>query len=196
MLFDEPFGGVIPGARGAVLAALLRTDTPLTGRRVHGLVSDKYSLWTAQEALKALALLGLVSIQTIGRAGIYTVNETHYAVPHLRALLDPIASLTEVVRETVGDEVKAVILFGSLARGEAQATSDIDLAVLAPANWAGRTHLADAVRARIGNNCDVLVFSPAQFTRLARTGEPVVAKIFADGVPLVGSMPHVRRGAA
>jgi Fe2+ or Zn2+ uptake regulation protein len=61
MLFSGPFGGVIPGARGAVLAALLRTDTPLTGRQVHALVSDDYSLWTVQEALKALTQLGLVN---------------------------------------------------------------------------------------------------------------------------------------
>jgi hypothetical protein len=33
MSFSEPFGGIIPGARGAVLAALLRTDAPLTGQQ-------------------------------------------------------------------------------------------------------------------------------------------------------------------
>ena len=75
MFFSEPFGGVIPGAHGAVLAALLRTDTPLTGRQVHALVSDDYSLWTVQEALKALMQLGLVNTQTIGRAGVHTINE-------------------------------------------------------------------------------------------------------------------------
>ena len=75
MLFGEPFGGVIPGARGAVLAALLRTDAPLTGRQIHALVSETYSLWTVQEALKALAQLGLINTQTIGRAGVHPVNE-------------------------------------------------------------------------------------------------------------------------
>lgn len=44
MIFGEPFGGVIPGARGAVLAVLLRTGEPLTGRQIHGLVSDDYGL--------------------------------------------------------------------------------------------------------------------------------------------------------
>jgi hypothetical protein len=82
MQFGEPFGGVIPGARGAVLATLLRTDAPLTGRQVHALVSDDYSLWTVQEALKALTQLGLVTTQTIGRAGVHTVNEDHVSVPH------------------------------------------------------------------------------------------------------------------
>lgn len=62
------------GARGAVLMALLRTDAPLTGRRIHALVRDDYSLWAVQEALKALAQLGLVNTQTVGRAGAHTIK--------------------------------------------------------------------------------------------------------------------------
>ena len=116
MLFGDPFGGVIPGARGAVLAALLRTDAPLTGRQVHALVNDDYSLWTVQEALKALTQIGLINTQTIGRAGVHTINEEHVSVAPLRALLDPITALTDTVREAVGDDVRTVILFGSIAR--------------------------------------------------------------------------------
>jgi predicted nucleotidyltransferase len=196
MLFSEPFGGVIPGARGAVLATLLRTDTPLTGRQIHALVSDNYSLWTVQEALKALTQLGLVNTQTIGRAGVHTINEDHFSVAPLRVLLDPITVLTDTVREAAGHEVKTVILFGSIARGEANIHSDIDLAVIAPAGWDGRTNLEDAVRTRLGNNCDVLVFTPEDFTRLADTGEPVVREILTDGVALIGSIPRMKtRGA-
>jgi predicted nucleotidyltransferase len=196
MLLGEPFGGVIPGARGAVLAALLRTDTPLTGRQVHALVSDDYSLWTVQEALKALTQLGLVNTQTIGRAGVHTINEDHIAVAPLRVLLDPITALTETVREAVGHDVKNVILFGSIARGEANISSDVDLAVIAPAGWDGRTDLEDAVRTRLGNNCDVLVFTAEDFTRLAETGEPVVREILTEGVALIGSIRRMTSGAA
>lgn len=196
MLFSEPFGGVIPGARGAVLAALLRTDTPLTGRQVHALVSDGYSLWTVQEALKALTQLGLIKTQTIGRAGVHTVNEDHFAVAPLRALLDPIAALSDTVRNSVGDQVETVILFGSIARGEADDGSDVDLAVIARAGWDGRPDLEDAVRTRLGNDCDVLAFTPDDFTRLAATDEPVVRGILADGIALIGSMPRVTSGVA
>ena len=196
MLFGEPFGGVIPGARGAVLAALLRTDTPLTGRQIHTLVSDDYSLWTVQEALKALTQLGLVHTQTIGRAGVHTINEDHISVAPLRALLDPIAALTDTVREAVGDDVRTVILFGSIARGESHINSDIDLAVIAPTDWDGRTDLEDTVRVRLGNDCDVLVFTPQDFTRLSGTAEPVVRKILTEGIPLIGSIPRVKVGAA
>lgn len=41
--FGEPFGGIIPGARGAVLAVLLRTGTQLTGRQIHTLIGDRHS---------------------------------------------------------------------------------------------------------------------------------------------------------
>ena len=196
MLFGEPFGGVIPGVRGAVLGVLLRTDAPLTGRQVHALVSDDYSLWTVQGALKTLTQLGLVNTQTIGRAGVHTVNEDHVSVAPLRALLDPIAVLTDTVRDVVGDEVQTVVLFGSIARGEAKINSDVDLAVIAPPEWDRRTDLEDAVRTRLGNACDVLVFTLEDFSRLSDTGEPVGREILTDGVPLVGSIPRMTSGVA
>jgi predicted nucleotidyltransferase len=196
VFFSEPFGGVIPGARGAVLAALLRTDAPLTGRQIHAMVSDDYSLWTVQEAVKALTQLGLVNTRTIGRAGVHTINDDHVAVTPLRALLDPITALTDTVREAVGDDVKTVILFGSIARGETKRHSDVDLAVIAPAGWDGRADLEDAVRTRLGNNCDVLVFTSEDFARLSSTGEPVVREIVTTGVALFGSIPRVKSGVA
>lgn len=196
ILFTEPFGGVIPGARGAVLAALLRTGTPLTGRQVHALVSDRHSLWVVQEALKAFTQLGLVRSQTVGRAGQHIINEDHVSIPPLRALLDPIAALTDTVREAVGDEVPTVILFGSIARGEATIDSDIDLAVVAPAGWEGRTDLQDAVRARLGNDCDVLVLAPEDFNHRPGAAEPVVRDILREGVALIGSLPRGRSDVA
>ena len=196
MLFGEPFGGVIPGARGAVLATLLRTDTPLTGRQVHALVSDNYSLWTVQETLKALTQLGLVNTHPIGRAGVHTVNENHVSVAPLRALLDPIAALTETVREAVGDDIRTVILFGSIARGEAHINSDIDLAVIAPSGWDGRTDLEDTVRTRLGNDCDVLVLTAEDFTRPPGSDEPVIREIVTEGIALIGSIPRAKSGVA
>lgn len=196
MFFGEPFGGLVPGARGAVLAVLLRTGTPLTGRQIHGLVSDDFSLWSVQEALKSLTQLGLVETQTIGRAGVHTINEGHAAVGPLRALVDPVAILTAAIGKVTDANVQSVLLFGSIARGEATVSSDIDLAVIASPDWAGRAELEDVVRTRLGNDCDVLVFTEPEFQRLARDGEPVVSDIVQDGIALVGTKPRTKKGAA
>ncbi len=196
MLFGEPFGGLIPGARGAVLSALLRTGAPMTGRQLHGVVGGGHSLWSVQEALKALTRLGIVETQTIGRAGVHTINEGHAAVAHLRALADPLAMLRAVVAASVGPGVESVVLFGSIARGEAGEGSDIDLAVIAAPGWDGSTDLQDAVSTGLGNGCDVLVFTPDRFQQAARSGEPVVSDILRHGLALIGSMPRTAGGAA
>ncbi len=192
MRFGEAFGGLFPGARGAALATLLRTGAGLTGRQVHTLVRDEFSLWSVQQALTDLAHLGVVEVRPVGRANVYTINEAHYATPPLRKLLDPFAALKRAVSDTIAAEDLTVILFGSVARGDANADSDIDLAVLAPQGWSGRTDLEDAVRAYLGNDCDVLTFSPEEFARLAISGEePVVRDILTDGIVLLGAIPRL-----
>lgn len=196
MLLSEPFGGLLPGARGAVLSALLRTDARLTGRQVHALVSDRHSLWSVQEALKAWVQLGVVHTEIIGRTVVHSINEDHYTVTPLRSLLDPVAALTKTATRIVGEDVEAVIVFGSVARSEAKEGSDIDLAVIAPSGWDGRVDLEDAVCTHLGNDCDVLVFTANDFTSLAAAHEPVVDEILADGIPLIGTMPRVKNGAA
>jgi predicted nucleotidyltransferase len=196
MHFGEPFGGLIPGSRGAVLATLLRTGEPLTGRQVHRLVAGRCSLWSAQEALKALVKLGLVNSRTVGRANVYTINNEHIAIASLRALNDPAGALRSTIRTAAGPAVDSVLLFGSIARGESTPDSDIDLAVIAAPAWDQRVELQAAVRAGLGNDCDVLVFTPEEFEALAAAGEPVVAEILRDAIALIGTKPRVKRAAA
>lgn len=183
VFLGEPFGGLIPGAQGAVLAALMRTGAPLTGRQVHGLLRDDLSLWTVQEALKTLARLGLVSAQTVGRAGVHSINEEHYAIEPLRQLLSPMSVLEEIIREAVGDDVKAVIVFGSVGRGDPMPDSDVDLAVIAPKGWDDRTRIADLVRSRLGNDCDVLTFTPAEFSRWPLIANRLLAPSWPTACP-------------
>ena len=146
--------------------------------------------------MKALTALGLVDRRTIGRAGVHSINEGHAFVAPMRALLDPVAALKAAIGEAIGSDVRAVILFGSIARAEAGVDSDIDLAVIAAPTWDKRAELQDTVRTRLGNDCDVLLFTDAEFSRLAAEGEAVVSDILRDGVALVGSKPRVKRGAA
>ena len=194
MNFGEPFGGLMPGARGAVLAVLLRTGTALTGRRIHALAGN-HSLGAVQQALRDLERIGVITTETIGRAGVHRINETHEAIAPLRSLASPIEMLTRVVRATAPD-VEAVIVFGSVARGEPRADSDIDLVVIAPEDWDGRADLQQQVDERLGNDCDVLHLTPEDFARAPKEREPVIAEILRDGFALVGTMPRPSRRKA
>jgi predicted nucleotidyltransferase len=195
MDFGEPFGGLMPGARGAALAVLLRTGAPLTGRRVHALVADRHSLGAVQQALRDLDRLGLITTEAIGRAGVHRINEGHAAIAPLRVLASPIEMLTRVVEETVRG-VEAVIVFGSVARGDAHADSDVDLVVIATEAWNGRAELQQQVHERLGNDCDVLHLTCEHFKLAPEDREPVVSEILRDGIALVGTMPRRSRVAS
>lgn len=185
----------MPGARGAALAVLLRTGAPLTGRRVHALIAYRHSLGAVQQALRDLARLGLITTEAVGRAGVHRINEGHAAIAPLRTLASPIEMLTRVVEGAVR-EVDAVIVFGSVARGDGQAGSDIDLVVIAPAAWDGRAELQQQVHERLGNDCDVLHLTADHFKLPPEDREPVVSEILRDGIALVGTMPRHGRVAS
>jgi len=193
MIFSQPFGGLIPGARGAALFVLLRTGTPLTGRQIHRLVDGSFSLRAVQDALKVIEATGLVTTETVGRATLHHVNTDHYAVAPLRVLCDPMAALETVIAENVDDRVQSVILFGSVARGEASDRSDVDLAVITTSDWDGQPGLQDAVQRRMGCPCDVFAQTRARFDELAKANEPVVLDILREGVALYGVRPSATK---
>jgi len=191
MLLNEPFGGVIPGARGAALATLLRTGEPLTGRRVHELARGNHSLGAIQQGLDSWVRLGVIHSRLIGRAKLYSIVETHGAVSALRALVDPWRILRSAVEQHIDSSVAAVIVFGSTSRDTATPDSDIDLAIIASSDWTGQYDLQDSVSAATGNPCDVLLFTPGEFHNAATKGEPVVAEIMRDGITLFGEKPQL-----
>ncbi|MFT4009005.1 MAG: nucleotidyltransferase domain-containing protein [Nocardioidaceae bacterium] len=195
MNFGEPFGGIIPGARGAALAVLLRTGGALTGRRVHALAGGRHSLGAVQQALRDLEQLGLITTEPVGRAGVHRINDKHEAIAALRPIRSPLDMLKRVVSDTVTG-VQAVLVFGSVARDDAHADSDIDLAVIANEGWEGRADLAKAVYERLGNDCDVLHLTPDELVRAPKDREPVVAEILRDGLVLIGELPRRSRKAA
>jgi predicted nucleotidyltransferase len=162
---------------------------------VHALVGDRHSLGAVQQALRDLERIGLITTETVGRAGVHRINEEHEAITPLRALASPLEMLTRVVHEEASG-AESIIVFGSVARGEAHADSGIDLAVVAPEDWDGRADLAERVYSRVGNNCDVLHFTPEQLTANAAEREAVVAEILRDGIALLGRMPRRSRKAS
>jgi predicted nucleotidyltransferase len=76
-----------------------------------------------------------------------------------------------------------VLLFGSLARGDWDGCSDVDLLAVAPTQ-AQASQLADAlVSAGLGD--DVIALSSARWQALQSSGDPYWSAIHSDAVPLV-----------
>ena len=89
-------------------------------------------LLAIQNALADLERLGMVSVERGAVEHRYRLNEQHYLVAHgLRGLFEGERCLTRALvgelRSSLEGKVVAAGLFGSFARGEVKAGSDIDL---------------------------------------------------------------------
>ena len=88
----------------------------------------------------------------------------------------------------------ALWLFGSAARGDGTADSDIDVLVVRSDRvdvdddtWQEQLdRMASEVTAWTGNDCRMLEYSRSQFADLAASGEQLVSELRADAVRIAG----------
>jgi predicted nucleotidyltransferase len=87
------------------------------------------------------------------------------------------AKLARALRRLLAGRVREAYIFGSYARGEAQADSDLDLILVVETDAAwperGRAFLD---LARVGPPVDLLVYTPAEWARMRSERHPVFAR--------------------
>jgi predicted nucleotidyltransferase len=135
-----------------------------------------------------------------GRSIVYRLNESHWLVraglrPLFAAEADGHTRLGEVVRRAAGVPVHSVILFGSEARGEARAGSDLDVVCLTKTK-SGQTRAgvearlataAGEIHRQFGRRVSVLVWSAREFVRRYRARDPLVREIVETGWVIAGA---------
>jgi hypothetical protein len=92
----------------------------------------------------------------------------------------------------------ALWLFGSAARGEGTADSDIDLLVVRPSTidgddptWRRQLDgLADRVSAWSGNDCQILEYTSGELIALVDVDDPLIEVLLREAIALVGRPPQ------
>jgi len=198
----HPYAAVTGGGlEGEVLSVLAGTTRPLTGRQVARLASYG-SDRGIRLALQRLAEQGLVYTLDAPPAVLYTLNREHIAAPIALALADLRGALLERLRGTIG--AWAILpahasLFGSAARGDGDANSDIDLFIVRPAAvsaeepaWRAQIDaLSHDVGRWTGNHAGISELGEDELPRLAAERPPVVEDLERDAITLAG--PEARR---
>ncbi len=88
-------------------------------------------------------------------------------------------------------ELHGAWLFGSVARGDADGDSDVDLLIVADELQANALHerlsrLQADVRSWTGNDLQLVEHSPSSWRKLVRAENPLVEQVRLEGIALAG----------
>jgi predicted nucleotidyltransferase len=192
---SKPFTAISPGVDADVLVVLAGSTKLRSGRELARRAGRSNT--GVQHVLDRLVEHGLVNREEVGRTFLYELNRDHLLAPTVEQMAGVRAELVRRLRDAIDAwEVPPVhaSLFGSAARGDGDASSDIDLLVVRPADvdpddahWRGQVdRLADLVRRWTGNNAGIAEVSEGDLPRLRKDRPPVVEGVSEDAVDLAG----------
>ncbi len=179
-------------ARVAVLRTLLRSPgREWTGREVAR--ASGVSPPQAIEALHRLYDEALVHQRRVGRARVWTLDQGHYLAAGLSGLFEVERKSMEELLGTLraglrGSGALEAYLYGSVARGDEDPNSDVDLLVVFPdkrraSAWRERLRNLEAeILGRFGNPLQALVYTSRQVR--SRAPGRIYAVARREGRPL------------
>lgn len=200
MDLSNPLRAVAPGVESDVVAVLLRSHAPLTGARVAALAERSET--QVRVVLRRLEKHGLVVAERHGQSYSYLLNREHVLMPGLEQIHQAMPTLEDKVRAVVQTWTLApasLVLFGSAARRDGDADSDIDLLLVRhdttntdDETWAEQRHaLARDVERWTGNSVQIVDLEESELATAVRRSEPLISGLRADGIVLAGRDPEL-----
>jgi predicted nucleotidyltransferase len=159
--------------RSAVLSALLlHPEDSLHVRELARLTGA--SAGSLHRELRALAEVGLLLRQEVGRQVHYRANTANPVFDELAGLLRKTAGLADVLRDALtplGSKVKLAFVYGSVAAGTERAGSDVDLMALGSASFADLARATAAAQSTLRREVNPTVMTPREFARKLASGD-------------------------
>lgn len=141
-----------------------------------------FSIGTIQQELKKLKSLDLLRRTKDGNRVYYSANRGHPLYPEIRNMVVKTIGLVDVLREalTKSTDIRAAFVFGSIARGEEKAESDVDLMVVGNLGLRKLTSLLMGVTDRVGREINPHAFSLEEFRRRMKTGDHFLTTVLGE----------------
>lgn len=173
-----------------VLKTLIESTRPLTGIKIAQAAG--YSHTQTYKALDDLEALGIITKDYAGASNLYSINRGNYIVKYIvtpsieaeRKMLEEFASR---FYERIGEDLLSLTLYGSVARGDDDCGSDIDLILVtrdaadveALEDVAAEVSLETALE--FGGPVSAFVVSETEYRRRLAAGRAMWAGVKAEG---------------
>jgi predicted nucleotidyltransferase len=193
---SKPYGVIAHPLDSAVLHVLTGANSGLTGRRIARLAKEGTQQGVAK-ALNRLSEEGIVDREAAGNAILFKLNREHLAADSIEQLMRLREELVKRLAMELSDwAIKPVhaSMYGSAARSDGDARSDIDLFIVRPRGvkaesmeWQDQLErLAARVEAWTGNRAGVVDVSEDDLATLRRRRQAIVGELERDALQLMG----------
>jgi len=157
---------------------LLRPDESFYVREIARLTG--ISAGSLHRELKLLTEAGLLLRTTAGNQVRYQANRDCPIFDEMAGIFRKTAGLADVLRdllEPMQRKIALALIFGSMAKGEAGAASDIDLLVVGSVPFASVVEACHAGSQRLGREVNPVVMTRAAFRKKRQDGDRFVSRI-------------------
>ena len=162
-------------------AEIFRLLFGLEHRELHGRELARRSglaIGTIQHELKNLEHLDLIIARRDGNRLYYRANAIHPLHREIHHLVLKTTGLVEVLQEALsGSDVDLAFVFGSIARDEEQAESDVDLMVVGRLGLRDLSSRLAPVSERIGREINPYILSVEEFIQRREKGEHFIVRV-------------------
>jgi len=135
-----------------------------------------------QRELARLARAGLLMRTEQGQQVYFQANPEAPVFDELRGLVRKTAGIVDLLRlslESLATRIRTAFVFGSVARGEETARSDIDLLVVGDVSLFDIVSATAGIRETLGRDLNPTVFPPAEYAEKIRAKDHFLTTVLA-----------------
>lgn len=133
---------------------------------------------TLRQELSKLVRLDLVQSRRDSNRVYYRAKVESPLYPEIHNLVLKTSGLMDVLRSALSDKrIRVAFVFGSIARGEEKAGSDVDLMVIGQLGLRDLSRLLSGIEEKLGREVNPHVFREEEFRRRIRAKEHFVLSV-------------------
>jgi predicted nucleotidyltransferase len=184
--------------RDALALLLLHPEESLHVREIARAIGKAPG--TLLRELNALAGAGVLTRKPVGNQVHFQANPACPIYEDLRSILKKTVGVADVLREALaplGGKVRAAFVYGSVARGDERARSDLDVMVVGEASFgdvvAALAPAQESLRREVNPN----VYPALEFRKKLAAGDPFLKRVLAERkIFIVGGEDDLGKPAA
>jgi len=140
------------------------------------------TIGTVQQELKKLHRLDLITKNRDGNRLYYEANKDHPLYSEIKNIVLKTVGLVDVLREALQEspEIRSAFVFGSIARGEEKADSDIDLMVIGNIGLRQISALTSPLVDQIGREINPHVFTVSEYKKRIAQKEHFISQVMSE----------------